>query len=35
MVYSVLLQKENLAMKSRSEVVGIHHSKKLLKFQQN
>ena len=35
MIYSLLQHKVNLAIKSKSKVIGIHHSKKLLKFQQS
>ena len=34
MVYSFLLHKFNLAVKIKLKVIGIFHSKKLLKFQQ-
>ena len=35
MIYSILLHKINLAVKSKSKVISICHSKKLLKFQQS
>ena len=35
MAYSVLLRKFNLAVKIKLKVIGICHSKKLLKFQQS